>query len=82
MEDLGNLDKNYINLVNNKRHKKRDFNSMCVDSSLEAVSHSGTTGHYITLTTPCTNKQTETKPIPIKTPNGDIITLSHIALLP
>ena len=55
---------------------------MCNDSSLEAVEDSGTTGHYITPTTPCTNKQTETQPIPIKMPNGDIITSSHIELLP
>ena len=55
---------------------------MCNDSSLEAVADSGTIGHYITSTTPCTNKQTATQPIPIKIPNGDIITSSHIALLP
>ena len=55
---------------------------MCNDSSLEAVADSGTTGHYITPTTPCTNKQTATQLIPIKMPNGDIITSSHIALLP
>ena len=33
-------------------------------------------------TTPCTNKHTATQPIPIKMPNGEIITSSHIALLP
>ena len=55
---------------------------MCIDSSLEAVADSGTTGHYITATTQCTNKQTATQPIPIKMPNGEIITSSHIALLP
>ena len=76
------MDKSYSNLVNNKRHKNIDFNSMCIDSSLEAVADSGTTGDYITPTTPCTNKQTATQPIPIKMPNGEIITSSHIALLP
>ena len=30
----------------------------------------------------CTNKQTATQPIPIKMTNGEIITSSHIALLP
>ena len=55
---------------------------MCNDYSLDAVADSGTTGHYITPTTPCTNKQTETQPTPIKITNGDIITPSHIALLP
>ena len=55
---------------------------MCIDSSLEAVADSGTTGHYITPTTPFTNKHTATHTIPIKMPNGEIITSSHIALLP
>ena len=76
------MDKNYSNLVNNKRHEKLNLNSMCIDSSLEAVTDSGTTGHYITPTTPCTNKQTANKPLPIKMPNGEIITSSHTALLP
>ena len=76
------MDNNYINLVNNNRNEQLDFNSMCIDSSLEAVSDSGNTGHYITPTTPCTNKQTATQPIPIKMPNEEIITSSHIALLP
>ena len=55
---------------------------MCNDSSLEAVAGSGTTGHYITPTTPCTNKQTATQPIPIKMPDGEIITLSHVEIPP
>ena len=33
-------------------------------------------------TTPCTNKQIATQPIPIKMPNGEILTSSHILLLP
>ena len=76
------MDKNYSNLVNNNRNKKINFNSMCFDYSLEAVADSGTTGHYITPTIPCTNKLTANKPIPIKMPNGEIITSSNIALLP
>ena len=76
------MDNNYSNLVKNKRHKKLDFNSVFIDSSLEAVADSGTTGNCITPTTPFKNKQTATKPIPIKIPNGEIITSSHIALLP
>ena len=68
------MDKNYSNLVNNNRNEQLDFNSMCIDSSLEAVADSGTTGHYITSPTPCTNKQIATQPIPIKMPNGEIIT--------
>ena len=75
------MDKQYSNLIKN-RNEQIHFNSMCNDSSLEAVADSGTTGHYFTPTTPCTNKQTETQPIPIKMTNGEIITSSHIALLP
>ena len=65
------MDKQYSNLVKN-RNEQIHFNSMCNDSSLEAVADSGTTGHYITPTTPCTNKQTATQTIPIKMPNGEI----------
>ena len=75
------MDKQYSNLVKN-RNEQIHFNSMCNDSSLEAVADSATTGHYITPTTPCTNKQTATQPISIKMPNGEIITSSDIALLP
>ena len=82
-EDLGNVDENNKNLVvNNNRNEKLDFNSMCIDYSIEAVADSGTTGHYITPTTPCMNKQTSTQPIPIKMPNGEIITSSPIVLIP
>ena len=50
------MDKQYRNLVKN-RNEQIHFNSMFNDSSLEAVADAGTTGHYITPTTPCTNKQ-------------------------
>ena len=76
------MDKNFSNLVNNNINEQLNFNSMCNDSSLEAVANSGTTGHYITPTTPCTNKHTSTQPIPINIPNGEIIISSHIELLP
>ena len=76
------MDKNYSNLVNNKIHRKLNFNSICLDSSLLAVTDSGTTGHYITTKKPCVDKRIANNPIPIKMPNGDIITSTHIALLP
>ena len=76
------MDNNYSSLVNNNRNEQLNFNSICNYSSLEAVADSGITGHYITSTTPCTNKQTEIQPIPIKMPNGEIITSSHIELIP
>ncbi len=53
-----------------------------VDSEPQAVADSRTTGHFITEDTPCVNKLKTYHPIPIKMPNGDIITPTHIALLP
>ena len=55
---------------------------MCIDSSLELVADSGTIGHYITPRIACTDKQTAKQLIPIKTLNGEIITLTHNTLLP
>ena len=55
---------------------------MCIDSSLEAVPDSGTTEHYMAPTTPCTDKNIENNPISTKMLNGEIITSTHIALLP
>ena len=76
------MDKNYSNLVYNKIHKKLNFNSICLDYSLEAVDDSGTTGHYITTETPCVDKRITKNPITIKMPNIDIIKLIHIVFLP
>ena len=69
-------------MVNNKSQEKLNFDSSCLDSSLEAVADSGTTIHYITPTTPCIDKKISNNPIPIKMPNGDIIISTHISLLP
>ena len=40
-----------------------------------------TTVHYLTLDSPCYNKQQAVYPLPIKMPNGEIITSTHTALL-
>ena len=69
-------------MVKTKIHKKLNFNSICLDSSLKEVAASGTTGHYITTKTLCVDKRVANNLIPIKMPNGEIITLTHIALLP
>ena len=76
------MDKNDRNLVNKKIQKKLNLNSICFGSSLEAVADSGTTENYIATKTPCVDKQIANNQIPIKIPNGDIITSTHIALLP
>ena len=76
------MDKNQSDLVHDKINKKLNFNSICLDYSLEAVADSGTTGHYITTKTTCVEKRNANNPIPIQMLNGEIIKLTHIALLP
>ena len=76
------MDKNYSNLVKNNISKKLNFNTIFLDSSLEAVADSDTTRHYITTKTPCIDKRISNNSIPIKVLNGEIITSTHIALLP
>ena len=41
----------------------------------------GKTGHYLTLDLTCDNKQLAISPLPIRMPNGEIITSTHISLL-
>ena len=45
------------------------------------VSYTGTTGHCLTLDSPCDNKQLAIHPLSIRMPNGDIITSTHTAIL-
>ena len=45
------------------------------------VADTGTTGHYLTVESPCKNKQQAVHPLPIQIPNGEIITSTHTALL-
>ena len=46
-----------------------------------AAVDTGTTGHYLTLNSPCCNKRKEIHSLPILMPNGEIITSTHTALL-
>ena len=46
-----------------------------------AVADTGTTGHYLTLNSPCSNKRKAIHPLPIQMPNGEIIESTHTALL-
>ena len=46
-----------------------------------AVADTVTTGHYLTLDSPCRNKQKAVHPLPIQMPNGEVITSTHTALL-
>ena len=46
-----------------------------------AVSDVGTIGHYLTLESPFHNKQLDIILLPIRMPNGEIITSTHTSLL-
>ena len=46
-----------------------------------SVAEMGTAGNYLTLDSPCDNKQQTVHTLPIQIPNGDIITSTHTALL-
>ena len=46
-----------------------------------AVADTVTTRHYLTLDSPCSNKQQDIHPLPIQMPNGEIIKSTHTALL-
>ena len=46
-----------------------------------AVADTGTTGHYLTLNSPCSNKRKAIHPLPIQMLNGEIIESTHTALL-
>ena len=46
-----------------------------------AVADTGTTGHYLALDSPCSNKQKAVHPLPIHTPNGEVIKSTQTELL-
>ena len=46
-----------------------------------AVAYTGTKGHYLTLESPCENKQQDPYLLPIQMPNGEIITSTHTSLI-
>ena len=46
-----------------------------------AVADTETTGHYLTLNSPCSNKQKAIHPLPIQMPNREIIESTHTKLL-
>ena len=68
------MNENYINYI--------QYNTKLVKKVDElAVAETGTTGHYMTLESPCDNKQLAINPPPIRMPKGEIITSKHTALL-
>ena len=64
------MNESYINYIN--------YNPKLVNKVDElAVADTGTTGHYLTLESPCENQQIAVIPLPIHIPNGEIITSTH-----
>ena len=68
------MNENYINYI--------QYNPKLVLSveDLEVVD-TGTTGHYLTLNSPRSNKLKAVHPLPIQISNGEIIKSAHTALL-
>ena len=65
-KDIVDINENYINYIQS--------NPKLVISVEElALADTGTTGHYPTLDSPCSNKQKAVHPLPIQMPNGEII---------
>ena len=69
-----NINKNYINYIQSNPKILQTVDDL-------AVADTGTTGHYLTLDSPCDNKQQDVNTLPIQMPNGEIITSAHTSLL-
>ena len=73
-EDIVNINDNYINYIQSN-HK------LVLSVEDLEVADTGTTGHYLTLNSSCSNKRKAIYPLPIQMPNGEIIKSTHTALL-
>ena len=62
-KDIVNINENYINYIQSNPKLVQTVDEL-------AVSDMGTTGHYLTLDSPCGNKQLTINPITIRMPNG------------
>ena len=69
-----NINENYINYIQSKP-------KLVISVKDLAVADTGTTGYYLTLNSPCTNKRKEVHPLPIQMTNGEVIKSTHTALL-
>ena len=67
---------------NSLNHTENLITCKNVDHSSTAIVDSGTTGNYLTATSPCVHKTSMQYPIQLHMPNGEIITSSHKELLP
>ena len=72
--NIVDINENYINYINSNPNIVHKLDELVVVDT-------GTTGHYLTPDSPCNNKQLAVIPLPIRMPNGEIITSTHTALL-
>ena len=68
------MNENYINYIQYNPKLVLSMNDL-------AVADTGTTGHYLTLDLPCSNKKKAVHPLPIHMPNGEVIKYMHTELL-
>ena len=71
---MANINENYINYIQSNPKLVQSMDDL-------AVADTGMTRHYLTLESPCNNKQQVVHPLPIHIPNGESITSTHKALL-
>ena len=68
------MNENHINYIQSNTKLVQTMDNL-------EVADTGTTGHYLTLDSPCDNKQQYVHPLPIQIPNGGIITSTHTSIL-
>ena len=73
-KDMVNINENSINYIQSNPKLVQAVDDL-------AVANTGTTGKYLTLESPCDNKQQVVNALPIQMPNGDIITSTHTSLI-
>ena len=69
-----NINENYINNILSNPKLVLPMDDL-------AVADTGNIGNYLTLESPCSNKQQAVHLLPIQMPNGEVIKSTHTALL-
>ena len=75
------VDKDIVNINENSINYIQSNPKLVLSVEDLAVADTGTTGHCLTLNTPCINKRKAVHPLSIRMPNGIIIKSTHTALL-
>ena len=69
-----NINKHYIHYIQSNPNLEQTVDELAAEDT-------GTIGHYLTLDSPCDNKQLAINPLPIRMPNGKIVMSTHTDLL-